>query len=184
LSSLDHITDLISDLLDIGRIEAGYDLDMQTFRFDELIESTVGAFQVAAHDARVNLAVQGNPAPVWVRGNGRRLRQVLENLISNALKYNHTGGWVRVGVSQDNDHVIVCVSDSGIGIPRNEQARIFARFYRVQSPETENIDGTGLGLAIVKSVVERHHGRVWVKSTVGKGSTFCFVLPASEAPAS
>jgi two-component system, OmpR family, phosphate regulon sensor histidine kinase PhoR len=180
LASLDHITALISDLLDIGRIEAGYDLDMQLFRFDEVIETTVAASGVAAYENGISLTVQATPDPLWVRGNARRLRQVLENLISNALKYNHKGGWVRVGVARNNDHVIVSVSDSGIGIPPAEQARVFDRFYRVQSPETENVDGTGLGLAIVKSVVEKHNGRVWVKSAVGQGSTFAFVLPTSQ----
>jgi two-component system, OmpR family, phosphate regulon sensor histidine kinase PhoR len=183
LTSLDHITDLISDLLDIGRIEAGYDLDMQPFRFDELIETTVEASQVAANAADVTLKIEELPSPIWVRGNSRRLRQVMENLISNAMKYNQKGGWVRIGVSQDDYHAIVSVSDSGIGIPHSEQTRIFDRFYRVQSPETEGIHGTGLGLSIVKSVVEKHKGRVWVKSTAGRGSTFCFVLPTSKAPA-
>ena len=183
LASLDHITDLISDLLDIGRIEAGYDLEMQPLRFDELIETTVSASRVAARDAGIALSVHpSSQAPLWVRGNSRRLRQVIENLISNAVKYNREGGWVRIGISQDNNHVIVTVSDSGIGIPPDEQARVFDRFYRVQSSETESIEGTGLGLAIVKSVVEKHKGLVWVKSTVGKGSSFCFVLPVYDAP--
>jgi two-component system, OmpR family, phosphate regulon sensor histidine kinase PhoR len=184
LTSLDHITALISDLLDIGRIEAGYDLEMQPFRFDELVEMTAKASRIPARDAGLTVTVHQNQTPLWVRGNSRRLRQVMENLVSNAIKYNHKGGWIDIGVSRSNDHVIVRVSDSGIGIPCEDQAHVFDRFYRVQSAETESIEGTGLGLAIVKSVIERHKGRVWVKSAVGAGSTFCFILPASEAPES
>lgn len=181
LASLDHITALISDLLDIGRIEAGYDLEMKPLRFDDLIEAAVETSQIAAREASIALTVQMCQAPLWVRGNARRLRQVLDNLISNAIKYNHSGGWVHVEAGQDSEHAIVHVSDSGVGIPLDEQSRIFDRFYRVQSVETENIKGTGLGLSIVKSVIEKHNGRIWVKSGVGKGSTFTFVLPTCEA---
>ncbi|MGC9468734.1 MAG: ATP-binding protein [Anaerolineae bacterium] len=177
ISSLDYIGALISDLLDIGRIEAGYDLEMQCLRIDELVETAAEAALSSARDAEVSLSISPSEAPLRVWGDARRLRQVLDNLISNAIKYNRPGGWVRLEVLRDEDHVVVRVSDSGIGIPACEQAKIFERFYRVQGPETERIRGTGLGLAIVKSVIEKHQGRVWVDSTLGQGSTFTFVLP-------
>ncbi|MBN1246331.1 MAG: GAF domain-containing protein [Anaerolineae bacterium] len=180
LKSLAHITALISDLLDIGRIEAGYDLEMRPLRLDELIRTTVDATQTYALDEKLILTAHLPRAPLWVLGNQRRLRQVLDNLISNAIKYNRPSGWIRVSATQDEDHIIVRVTDSGIGIPPQEEARIFDRFYRVQSPETEDVSGTGLGLSIVKSVIEKHKGRIWVDSTLGKGSTFAFVLPILE----
>lgn len=177
LNSLTHITSLISDLLDIGRIEAGYDLEMHQLRLDDLVRTTVEATQTYAINEGLELVAELPRAPLWVLGNQRRLRQVLDNLISNAIKYNRPDGWVRVSANQDGEYAIVQVRDSGIGIPPEEEARIFDRFYRVQSPETEDVRGTGLGLSIVKSVIEKHKGRIWVQSSMGKGSTFTFVLP-------
>lgn len=177
LSSLSHITALISDLLDIGRIEAGYDLEMQPLRMDELIRLATEAAGVIAATQDIDVSLELPQSPLWVWGNTRRLRQVLDNLISNALKYNRSGGRVRVSGRRDGDHVVVQVSDTGIGVPAEEQPRLFERFYRVQTPETEGIKGTGLGLAIVKSVIEKHRGRVWVESIPGQGSTFAFLLP-------
>lgn len=177
LDSLAYITDLITDLLDIGRIEAGYDMKMVPLRFDTLIEETCTEMISQAEEADIALQCPSLQSPLWVHGSARRLRQVLENLISNAIKYGRAGGWVRVAARANGDHLIVDVSDNGLGISLEEQARIFDRFYRVQRKETMDIKGTGLGLAIVKSVVEHHHGRIWVESELNKGSTFSFVLP-------
>ncbi len=175
--SLSHVTDLISDLLDIGRIEAGYDFEMQAVRLDRLAREVVEATRISAAREGITLSVEVASEPLWVWGNERRLRQVLDNLISNGIKYNHPRGWVKVQAHREDGHIAILVSDSGIGIPVEEQSRIFERLYRVQSPETEGIEGTGLGLAIVKSVVERHKGRIWVESAPGQGSTFTILLP-------
>ncbi len=180
LVSLDHITDLITDLLDIGRIEADYDLEMKALRLDAMVQHTVESNQLEAENRKVSLSAELSDGPLWVHGNRRRLQQVFDNLLSNAMKYNQPGGWVRIRAHRNNAHVFVSVSDSGIGIPPEAQPKIFERFYRVQSPDTEEIHGTGLGLAIVKSVVEKHKGRIWVESTVGEGSTFSFLLPYRE----
>ncbi|MBN2006737.1 MAG: GAF domain-containing protein [Anaerolineae bacterium] len=181
LSSLTHITALIGDLLDIGRIEAGYDLEMVRFRLDELTRQTVEVYTAYAEIQGITLTADIPDTPLWIRGNARRIRQVIENLLSNAIKYNHPDGWIKVNLAPDDHHLVVEVTDNGIGIPLAEQPKLFERFYRVKSPETEDIAGTGLGLAIVKSVIERHKGRVWVESTPGKGSTFAFILPLSES---
>ncbi len=175
--SLTHITDLISDLLDIGRIEAGYDLEMHPLRLDQLLQETNEVMRHFAEEYEIQLHYQMPAAPLWVTGNGRRLRQVVENLISNAIKYNHPGGWVEIAAERSDGHIIVSVRDNGIGIPVEEQPSIFERFYRVRNAETDGIEGTGLGLSIVKSVVEKHKGRVWVESIPGKGSNFSFILP-------
>ncbi|MGC9356959.1 MAG: ATP-binding protein [Anaerolineae bacterium] len=179
LDSLSHITNLISDLLDIGRIEAGYDLEMKPLRLDVLISETGEAMQTQAAEAEISLTWELPKMPLRVVGNRRRLRQVLENLISNAIKYNQPGGRVHMKARLDDGHVVVSITDDGIGIPLEEQPRVFERFYRVHTTETEDIQGTGLGLAIVKSVIEKHKGRVWVKSMPGEGSTFSFILPAN-----
>lgn len=182
MSSLSHITALITDVLDIGRIEAGYDLDMQLCNINALVEETVEVNALQFEQAELEIRVELSGGRAWVLGNQQRLRQVLNNLLSNALKYTRPGGWVRIAVQSDDEYVTVRVEDSGIGIPIEEQPRIFERFYRVQSPETEKTTGTGLGLAIVKSIVEKHKGRVWVQSTPGHGSVFAFVLAAQPAP--
>ncbi len=182
LNSLTHVTALISDLLDIGRIEAGYDLEMKAVRLDELIRTSTESAQVYARSAAMALSADLPDGALRVWGNARRLRQVLDNLISNAIKYNRPQGRVKVLARSDGDYAIVEVRDTGIGIPAEEQPRIFERFYRVQSPETEEVQGTGLGLAIVKSVIEKHKGRVWVNSVPGEGSTFAFVLPIHAQP--
>ena len=180
LRSLRHITALISDLLDIGRIEAGYDLEMLPCRMDRVIKEAVETYLIPAQQAEVELSYDLPDYPLWVLGNARRLRQVVENLISNAIKYTAPGGWARVRAMRDNHHVIVRVEDKGLGIPLEEQPKIFERFYRVQAPETEDIRGTGLGLAIVRSVIQKHKGRIWVESAPGEGSAFAFVLNSYE----
>lgn len=182
LNSLSHITALIGDLLDIGRIEAGYDLEMHPFRLDEVISKTAEAYTLNAAQREIALRVDLPETPLWLRGNARRMRQVLENLINNAIKYNRPGGWIEINAQPDNQHIIVRIEDNGIGIPFEEQPNLFERFYRVKTAETEDIQGTGLGLAIVKSVVEKHKGRVWVESLPGEGSVFAFIVPGCAAP--
>jgi len=175
VSTVSH--DLRTPLTAIGRIEAGYDFEMQAVRLDRLAREVVEATRISAAREGITLSVEVASEPLWVWGNERRLRQVLDNLISNGIKYNHPRGWVKVQAHREDGHIAILVSDSGIGIPVEEQSRIFERLYRVQSPETEGIEGTGLGLAIVKSVVERHKGRIWVESAPGQGSTFTILLP-------
>lgn len=178
-NSTAHITELISALLDLGRIEAGYGLEMEPLHLESIIDAVVDEFMPQAEQKGLTLRWKRQQLPL-VRGSPQRLRQVMENLLSNAIKYTHPGGWVAVEAGQDGDHVVVRVSDNGIGIPPEEQPFIFDRFYRVESAETEGIVGTGLGLSIVRSVVEKHGGRVWVDSRPGEGSTFTFVLHAME----
>lgn len=174
-----HITELIGDLLDLGRIEAGYDLEMEPLHLERIIDAVVEEFRPLTREKRQELRWKRRPLPL-VRGNPRRLRQVMENLLSNAIKYTQEGGWVAVEAVEEKGHLVVQVADNGIGIPPADQPHVFERFYRVQREETEEIEGTGLGLAIVKSVVEKHGGRIWVESQPGAGSTFTFVLHTME----
>ncbi len=177
--SITHIAALVSDLLELGRIEAERELEMELFHLEAVIDAVVDGFRTVAAEKKLELRWELIPLPL-IRGNPHRLRRVIENLISNAIKYNRPGGWVAVSAVQRDGYIIVQVADSGIGIPPEDLPHIFDRFYRAQRPETEEIEGTGLGLAIVKSTVERHGGRVWVESRPGEGSTFTVVLPAAE----
>jgi two-component system NtrC family sensor kinase len=177
--SIADITDLIGELLDLGRIEAGYDLEMEPLHLESIITAVVAEFEPQAVQKRQELRWKRRTMPV-VRGNPRRLRQVVENLIANAVKYTHEGGWISVEIAKDEQHIAVTVADNGIGIPLAEQPYIFERFYRVESDQTQDIKGTGLGLTIARSVIEKHGGRVWVDSRPGVGSAFTFLLPTME----
>jgi len=176
--SMQTITDLIGDLLDIGRIEAGLDLDMAPCDLKEIVEKAVVEFRPLAEERKQGLRWQPPEVLPLVQGNARRLSQVMDNLLSNAIKYTQEGGWVAVEAAEEEGYIVVRVADNGIGIPLAQQPYIFDKFYRVESDETADIGGTGLGLAIVKSVIEKHNGRVWVESRSGVGSVFTFVLPA------
>jgi len=171
------ITELINDLLDIGRIEAEVNLNMEKCAFDEIIHQSVDVLRNQAESKGQTLTLNLPPhlPPIW--GNPLRLRQVVDNLVNNAIKYTPEGGTITVWVEGYDSQIALHVRDTGIGIPPADQPYIFDKFYRVRSEETEDITGTGLGLAIVKSIVEKHNGRVWVESEPGRGSTFTVLLP-------
>jgi signal transduction histidine kinase len=116
-----------------------------------------------------------------VKGDAKKVDEILINLIDNAIKYSPDGGEVRVSMVRDGDFVEVSVEDSGIGIAPEDAARLFQKFHRVSTPETRDIGGTGLGLYIVKNLVEAHGGRIWLQSAPGVGTTFTFTLPVSPA---
>lgn len=183
--SIAHITALVSDLLELGRIEASAELEMEPFHLESVIDAVVDGYRQIAAEKGLTLKWEFNPLPL-IRGNPHQLRRVMENLLSNAVKYNREGGWIAVSAEYREGYLVVRVADSGIGIPPEDLPHIFDRFYRVQRPETEEIEGTGLGLSIVKSIVEKHGGRVWVESQPGEGTTFTLILPTMEqqAPAS
>ena len=103
--------------------------------------------------------------------------QVIENLISNAIKFSPQGGKITVSIEQADEKVKISVSDTGIGIPKKNLTHIFEKFYRAENASSEVIGGTGLGLAIVKYIIESHGGKISVESKLGKGSTFSFTLP-------
>jgi PAS domain S-box-containing protein len=172
-----QMADLIEDLLNLGKIETGVEIKRVPCQLEEVIREAVDAasFQAQMRELSLRCEVAG-PLPM-VLGDPLRLRQVLDNLLSNGLKYTPAGGSVTIHARHGSGSVIVEVEDTGLGIPREAQPRLFAKFYRVNAPDTENIPGTGLGLAIVKAIVEQHGGHVWVRSEVGKGSTFGFSLP-------
>ncbi len=174
---IQDIAELIDDLLDIGRIEAGMDWGTEPCDLTDVIISVVERLQHHAETKGQILTMETGLEPLMVQGSRPRLEQVLSNLIGNAIKYTPDGGEISVTSAVDGTFAIVSVEDNGIGIPLSEQPFIFDKFYRVQSAETAGIGGTGLGLSIVKSIIEKHDGRVWVKSEPNSGSCFSFLLP-------
>jgi signal transduction histidine kinase len=149
---------------------------------DELARASVEDFAVAAEQAGLTLEADIAPDIPPVTGTPIYLRRAMDNLLSNAIKFTPPGGRVSVRLHQEGQEVILEVSDSGIGIPPQEQQRIFDRFYQVDGSARRRYSGIGLGLALVKEIIELHAGRIEVESQLGKGSTFTITLPAGEPP--
>jgi signal transduction histidine kinase len=170
-----RLSDLLDDFLDVRRIEEGRFeraqelVDMATLLREE---AQLYSQQSPKHD----VAVEIDHAPLAVIGNPDRLRQVIGNLISNAIKYSPQGGVVEVSADQENGSVRVEVRDEGMGIPLSQQPQIFTKFFRGDAPAS-GITGTGLGLAVSRDIVESHGGRIGFKSAEGKGTTFFVELP-------
>lgn len=176
IEEADHLTDLIDSLLEASRIQAGgLKLERTDVNLIRLAAKVVDGFRTQTEKHMFEIDFPPEFPPVW--GDPDRLREVLSNLISNAVKYSPEGGTVWVGGRVDQTGVTVYVADQGIGIPPEEQARIFDRFHRVDSGLRRRTEGTGLGLYLVKAIVEAHGGRVWVESAPGRGSIFMFTLP-------
>jgi two-component system NtrC family sensor kinase len=182
-NNVNQITALIGDLLDLGRIEAGFDREMEVYHLTSLIRDVAEGLRPAGAEKgqRLELRLAPHLPPSW--GNTLRLHQAVSNLVGNAIKYTPEGGSVTVEAQQKADQLTLRVSDTGIGIALADQPYIFDKFYRAEAVANSH-QGTGLGLAIVKSVIERHKGRIWVESEPGKGSVFTVVLPLISPPQS
>jgi two-component system phosphate regulon sensor histidine kinase PhoR len=174
-----RLFELTKDLLDLGRLESSIDLEMQRCDLKDIVSKATASWQSQAVEKQQTLRMDVPDEEVFVYGNATLLRQVLDNLISNALKYTPPDGQIGVQLTQAGREAVVQVTDSGIGIDPKDQPYVFDRFYRVRNDKTRDIDGTGLGLAIVRSVAERHNGRVWLESETDKGTTFGVALPLS-----
>lgn len=170
---------LTDDLLKLSLIEAGkLELQFRSIPVSELIEPCVETTRPQANQKQLALLVEYLPELPPVRGDVGRLREVLQNVLDNAVQYTPSGGRVTVRAAAAQGEVVIAVSDTGIGIPQADQERIFERFYRVDTARSREVGGTGLGLSIAKHLVEAHGGRIEVESEVGRGSTFTVFLPA------
>ncbi|NLW56194.1 MAG: PAS domain-containing protein [Firmicutes bacterium] len=175
----DRLNRLIADLLDLSRIESGQaELNRTKVFLAPLVEEVRLTLQEQLAEKNISLSVELGPTPVWADED--QIREVLFNLIDNAIKYSTDGGSIKVLELNRGDQQEFVVCDQGIGIPKKSIPRIFERFYRVDKARSREIGGTGLGLSIVKHIIERHDGRVWVESEPGKGSCFHFLLPKYE----
>jgi signal transduction histidine kinase len=171
---INKLTRLLSELLDLSRIERGkLELEKKRFDLNELVRETIDEVRHTAPGREIILN-DGNMAEVF--GDRDRLGQVMLNLLTNALKYSRPPHPVIVGIDTDGKEVTVCVADQGIGIPAAEQQKIFERFYRVQGKSEQTYPGFGVGLYIAAEIVQRHGGKMNVKSEPGRGSEFSFTL--------
>ncbi len=177
LRNAERLLKLVNDILDVSR------LDSDTMRFDmekidlvELLNEIVEDMKPAIVNKKLEFHVN-IPAPLpHIIGDKNRLSQVLKNLIGNSLKFTDCG-YIGIGVEKKDNHVLITVEDTGIGISKDEIKKIFTKFYQAYTGEDRNNEGTGLGLFISKEIVKKHNGEIWAESEVGKGSRFIIQLP-------
>jgi len=178
LEEIDRMVRIVDELLFLSRADLGeVRIESLPVRLDALVEDTQRQAAVLGQELDVQVRA-GTVEPVTVRGDELRLRELLLNLVDNAVKYSRPGGKVEIALARAGATARLSVTDYGIGISAEAQARIFDRFYRADDARAHAREGTGLGLAICKWIVEAHHGRIEVQSTVGEGSRFTVVLPA------
>lgn len=172
-----HLLTLINNILDLSKIEAGkMELELEMFSVHEVFNDTRAVTSALALKKDISMKFNVEPE-ISIYADRIRFKQVIYNLMSNAIKFTPKGGSVDVSVAKTGDSVRVSVSDTGIGISEENQKLLFQPFRQVDSSINRQYDGTGLGLALVRKFVELHGGRVWVESETGKGSTFTFELP-------
>ena len=191
----DQLLQLITGILDISRMEAGeMRIDKSPFDLDEVVSVALSTVAPHARRKKLMMACSVPPAVPLVLGDRDKIRQVLLNLLGNAIKFTPEGGKVEVSASvgpllpaatvgDGARGVRISVRDSGIGVPPEHQKRVFDPFFQVDNTSTREYGGTGLGLSIVKRLVEAHGGAVWVESEQGRGSTFSFTVPLAPGPA-
>ncbi len=175
---INKLTGLITDLLDITKLQGGkLQFKAEDFDFNDLVTEIVEELQHTTE--RHTLLKEFGPTKI-VYGDRDRIGQVVTNLLSNAIKYSSQADKILVQTTTDNRQMTLSVQDFGIGIAPDKQAHIFERFYRVTGENQETFPGLGLGLYISSEIISRQNGRIWVESTVGKGSTFSFSLPVQN----
>ncbi|HSV86562.1 MAG TPA: ATP-binding protein [Levilinea sp.] len=182
---VDNMTRLVSNLLDLGRVEAGVGLKIDQVAIGDVIDRVVAALLPQANQKNIRLiqersAEKSTLQSVSIRADAALLEQAIYNLVENAIKYTNVGGRVTIGVQLRSKTVLFEIRDTGIGIAPLDLPHMFEKFYRSVQRETHQQRGTGLGLAIVKTIAERHGGRVWVESYLGKGSTFYLEIPFEQ----
>jgi len=177
-TNTDRLVELINELLDISRIEAGrIELRRKALDLPGLIHQVADTMHPQLRAKRQALTLELAPDLPPVSGDNDRVIQILTNLVSNAHKYSPVEGALTIAAHRVGAYVRVDVSDTGIGLSPEDQARLFSKFFRAQNRATQETPGTGLGLAITRSLIEMHGGQIWVDSAPGKGSTFSFTLP-------
>jgi signal transduction histidine kinase len=177
LSSVDQMDELVDNLLDLGRIEAGMGLDLKSLKISVVISEVINNYRPLAVKKQIILEEDLSDDMVPIEIDPTLLRQALANIIDNAIRYTLAEGRVTVRAYQEENQQMIVVQDTGVGIAPTDQARLFEKFYRIHRKEGLSEGGLGLGLAIAKSVVEQHGGRISVESRLGEGSTFIIEIP-------
>ncbi len=174
---IDKLSHLISELLDVSKLKAGkMELHREDFDFDKMVHDCIENIQAGSQTHTIQVTGKSG---LMVNGDIQRLEQVINNLLTNAIKYSPVSKEVKVYISVISEFIKVSVTDSGMGIKREDQKKIFERFYRVQSIQRD-FPGMGIGLYVCDQIIKSHHGTLWVESEEGKGATFSFTLPHTQ----
>ena len=181
LESTDNLVHILSDILDISKMEAGR-IDMTKKKVDlaNSVNSVIDELTPLAKKKAIKMTANIQKKIPSIKCDDYRLNQVLVNLIGNSIKFNRFNGMIKINARiywENKNFVVIEVKDTGIGIKEDAMSKVFDKFYQAGSTATQKASGTGLGLAVVKQIVEAHKGKVWVNSVLGKGSTFSFTLP-------
>jgi signal transduction histidine kinase len=173
---VDRMSRIVNNLLTLARADDGrLEVSPSPIDLGQVVRSAVTQLEQLAAEKGVELQVMDEPCPA--EGDAQRLQQAFANLIENAIEFTPPGGDVAISTWRDTDEVGVTVADSGPGIPKEAQAHVFERFYKVDPSRSRQSGGAGLGLAISYEIASAHHGRIWVYSDEGKGSSFTIALP-------
>ena len=183
LTSGRHLLSLINDILDLSKVESGkMELELSEFSLLESLNASLMMLKEKALKGGISLNMElAPPDDLRIVADQRKLKQILFNLVSNAVKFTPAGGEVNVNAFKHGDFIEISVTDSGIGIREEDIPKLFHPFTQLESVYTKEYEGTGLGLALNRHLVELHNGKIWVKSEFGKGSRFSFTIPLSQA---
>ncbi|MHC4236697.1 MAG: sensor histidine kinase [Planctomycetota bacterium] len=174
------LTTFVRQLLKLTQMRLSNNVQVEEFSLDLVIESALEGVRIRAADKRIQLESQIEGQDFGVSGDRLSVEEMITNLILNAIKYSPDGSHVEVKAVENSEHIVVSIQDHGIGIPADELPKIFDEFYRASNARAKERDGTGLGLSISKQIVERHGGRIWAESRLGKGTTIGFTLSKSR----
>lgn len=174
----ERLQELVSDLLDVSRLQTGkLSFTKENFHINELVKETIEQLQATAKHHSLKLTA---PPAIRVYADKFRIYQVVTNLITNAIKYSPGGTAITVRIRKQKNNAVISITDQGIGIAKDQHAKIFQRLYQVVGSKEKTFPGLGMGLYISKEILKRHGGRIWVESEIGKGSTFFFRLPLAK----
>jgi signal transduction histidine kinase len=181
ITGVENMARLVNDLLDLGRIDMGVDLQVEPVLVLNVLEKVTSTLRTQATQKDIELSLElPKDLPHHIDADPALFHQAVYNLVENAIKYTPEGGQVFVRVHLSAEDLVFEIQDTGIGISPEDMPRLFEKFYRGKAREARARVGTGLGLAIVRSIAERHGGRVWVESEEGKGSTFYLQIPIKQ----
>lgn len=172
---------LANDLLDVARIDQKrFVLARENINIENIINESVRDSQILAQANNVDIEVVKQDEVPEIVADKRRIKVVVDNLISNAIKYINKKGFIKINISRDKNFITVCVNDNGVGIPGEQQDKVFQKFFRSSNVAKYQTEGTGLGLYIAKNIIEQSKGKMWFESEEGVGSKFCFSLPLNH----